>query len=161
MRPFRCPYHTTFHTSSYNSYHELHLHDEPSFHDMAYNMDYLNMLNQPINVFTVNAPPEKKTENFLTREQARAKEIKEKEELRLWWDDLPEEKRQEVRDEQFVEKKKKKPEEKKKPSKPKRGSSDNEEESKYAFIHNGVDRRPAKPDMKGMLMTQHWANMRM
>src|SRR5271156_4395297 len=102
---------------------------------MAYNIDmvdYLNMLNQPINVFTVNAPPEKKTENFLTREQARAKEIKEKEELRLWWDDLPEEKRQEVRDEQFVEKKKKKPE-KKKPSKPKH-ESDNEEESKYALI---------------------------
>ena len=79
---------------------------------MAYNMDmydYLNMLNQPSNVFTVNAPAEKTGEKFLTREQARAKEIKEKEELRLWWDDLPEDKRQDVRDQQFVEKKKKKP----------------------------------------------------
>jgi len=121
-------------------------------------VDYLNMLNQPINVFTVNAP-EQKAEKFLTREQARAKEIKEKEDLRLWWDDLPEEKRQEVRDQQFVEKKKKKPE-KKKPSKPKH-ESDNEEESKYALIDNGADRRPGKPDMKGMQMTQYWANMRM
>ena len=133
---------------------------------MAYNMDmydYLNMLNQPTNVFTVNAPAEKTGEKFLTREQARAKEIKEKEELRLWWDDLPEDKRQEVRDQQFVEKKKKKPEEKKKkPSKPKpKNDSDDEEEPKYAFIDYGADLRPAKPDTKGVLVTQYWANMRM
>src|SRR5271170_1244149 len=103
------------------------------------------MFNQPINVFTDNAPAEKNPgEKFLTREQAHAKEIQEKEELRLWWDDLPEEKRQEIRDQQFVEKKRKAEDKQKKPSKPKHdAASDNEEESKYAFIDDGADRRPA------------------
>jgi hypothetical protein len=34
----------------------------------------------------------------ITRAQAREKARKEKEDLRAWWDDLPEEKRQEIRD---------------------------------------------------------------
>jgi len=155
---------------------------------MAYNMDmydYLNAMNrpvnafnrpftiqfnqpidvwgQPVNVFTVNAPAEKKTETFLTREQARAKEIKEKEELRLWWDDLPEEKKQAVRDEQFVAKKKKKPEKKKPKPKPNTPpASDDEEDKKYAIMVYEADcNRQPKPDIKGALMTQHWAQMSM
>ena len=91
--------------------------------------DYFNMLNKSVNVFTVNLPPEKKTEVFLTREQARAKELKEKEEVRLWWDNLPEEKRQEVRDQQFHDKKKK-PEDKK-PAKPKTPPPAEKEKEKY------------------------------
>lgn len=151
---------------------------------MAYNMDmfdYVNMMNQPgnafnrpidmpmnqpfnawaqpVNVFTVNAPPVKKAEPFLSREQARAKEIKEKEELRLWWDNLPEDKRQAVRDEQFVTKKKKPEKKKPKPKTP--PASDDEEEAKFALLVYDADYRPTKPDIKGPLMAQYWAQMSM
>jgi hypothetical protein len=94
--------------------------------------DFLSSLNKPVNVFTVNAPPENK-DAFLNRDQARAKENKEKEDLRRWWDDLPEDKRQEVRDQQFYEKKK--PEVKKpKPKAKTPPASDNEEEKKKKYI---------------------------
>ena len=56
----------------------------------------------------------------LSRAQARAKERKEEQELRDWWDDLPEEKRQDVRNTKFwvtKPKDKKKPEKKKAPPK--------------------------------------------
>lgn len=48
------------------------------------------------------AGPPKPNPDFPTRLQAREKARKEKEELREWWADLPEEKRQEVRNKQFI-----------------------------------------------------------
>ena len=102
--------------------------------------DNLNMLNQPVNVFTVNAPPDTKTANFPTRQEARAKEVKEKQELRLWWDNLPEDKRQEVRNQQFVEKKKKKPEAPKPPAPaPPPPPPPKPQEKKHARVMFGAD----------------------
>jgi|SRR5579859_2306927 hypothetical protein len=76
-------------------------------------------------------PPQPNPNQFPTRAQAREKARKEKQDLRAWWDDLPEEKRQQIRDTKIPSnppkpkkdkkacgKKKKKPEEKKEEKKP-------------------------------------------
>jgi hypothetical protein len=78
--------------------------------------DYVLRIKQPP-IVTIPAPkpetPPKKEEK-LTRAQARQKSINEREEVRAWWADLPEEKRQEIRKHGFPTKpkEKKKPEEK-------------------------------------------------
>ena len=65
--------------------------------------DYVLQFPQPALVTPPKpkAPPAPKAPEFPTRAQARAKARKEEQDLRDWWDDLPEEKRQEVRNTKF------------------------------------------------------------
>jgi hypothetical protein len=111
------------------------------------------------------APPQPNPNAFPTRAQARAKARKEKEELRAWWDDLPEEKRQQVRDTRI-------PSDPPKPKKDKKDSGKKKPEQKkeqkkpdpldpQVFLH--LTHRPAppqpesKPDLASVLEVRTWA----
>jgi hypothetical protein len=112
------------------------------------------------------APPAAKAPEFPTRAQARAKARKEEQDLRDWWSDLPEEKRQEVRNTKFwvtkpKEKKPaaKKPEPKKpaspaKPAEPKNDKYDSLDSHSYS-------RPPAKPSWESYQGPQQWAMVEM
>lgn len=128
--------------------------------------EYLLHHPQPPLVIPPPKPPAPKAEQLPTRAQARDKARKEKEELRDWWDDLPEEKRQEIRDTKYwVEKpkeKKKKPEKKKPEKKPAKPAADSEEDEKFVPEVHQPDRRPlGKPDWNTYQGPQQWAMVEM
>jgi hypothetical protein len=113
-------------------------------------------------------PQPPKSEEFLTRSQAREKARKEKQELRDWWADLPEEKRQEVRETKYWlndKPKQKKPEKKKEKEKPKpakpAADAAKEEEKYIRQSSPSDDRPPGKPDWNSYCGPQQWAMVEM
>ena len=112
------------------------------------------------------APKAPKAPEFPTRAQARAKALKEQQDLRDWWDDLPEEKRQAVRNTKYwvTKPKEKKPATKKpeakKPATPAKPA--NNEDDKYDSLDSETYcRPPAKPSWESYQGPQQWARVEM
>lgn len=131
--------------------------------------DYVLSIKQPPPVIPASKPetPPKK-EVKVTRAQARAKKDKERDEVRAWWADLPEEKRQEIRSLKYPldPKDKKKPE--KKPGEKvkiikievqveKPGPAKAEEKGYVPKKRCKSHRRPGKPNWESYQGPQQWA----
>lgn len=128
--------------------------------------DYVLQFPQPALVTPPPKPQAPKAPPPLTRAQAREKARKEKQELRDWWDDLPEEKRQEVRETKYwvTKPKEKKPATKKpeakKPAKPAKPAE--QEVPKYNSLDShAYCRLPAKPSWETYQGPQQWARVEM
>ena len=128
--------------------------------------DYVLQFPQPALATPPPKPPAPKAPEFLTRAQARAKARKEEQELREWWDDLPEEKRQEIRNAKFwvTKPKEKKPAAKKpetkKPATPAKPAQ--REDDKYNSLDSySYCRPPAKPSWESYQGPQQWARVEM
>ena len=128
--------------------------------------DYVLEFPQPALVKPPPKPPAPKAPQPPTRAQARAKAQKEKQDLRDWWDDLPEEKRQEVRNTKYwtTKPKEKKPATKKpeakKPATPAKPADDKKD--KYDSLDSdSYCRPPAKPSWESYQGPQQWARVEM
>jgi hypothetical protein len=125
--------------------------------------DYVLQFPQPALVTPPPKPPAPKAPVLPTRAQAREKARKEKQDLRDWWDDLPEEKRQEVRNAKLltIKPKEKKPAAKKpEPKKPDQPAKPAED--KYDSLNSHSYSRPvAKPTWESYRGPQQWAMVEM
>lgn len=106
----------------------------------------------------VNPEPSKKEPPYVNPDQARAKERKELEDVRAWWSDLPEDKKQAIREEQFVPKKK----DKKKSDPVEYILVGKKENSAYSpKIATSLTNSASKPDVKNYVGLQQLAAIEM
>jgi len=130
--------------------------------------EYIMRNKQPVLIVTPTppaaaaAPSPQKKDAYVDPVQARAKDRKEIEEVRVWWAQLPEDRRQAIREEQFVTKKDKKKEKKnpEPPPKPKASEPPNEAGYSPGFATTSYC-SPLKPDYNVYASMQQWAALEM